>query len=68
MGQTGCLVCLFGKGVPVLEFYTFCHHSSPITLYPFIGKGYRVCFVVTGRDTECDDKCDESVDKFLVIT
>jgi hypothetical protein len=42
MGQTGCLVCLFGKGVPVLEFYTFCHHSSPITLYPFIGKGYRV--------------------------
>lgn len=23
MGQTGCLVCLFGKGVPVLEFYTF---------------------------------------------
>lgn len=54
-GADGMPCLSFGKGVPVLEFYTFCHHSSPITLYPFIGKGYRVIG-------------DESVDKFLVIT
>lgn len=57
MGQTVCLVCLFGKGVPVLSFIHF-----------VITRHQSLCIPLLERDTECDDKCDESVDKFLVIT
>lgn len=41
LGQSCCLpigsICI----ISVSEFCIICHHSSPITLYPFPAKGYR---------------------------
>lgn len=60
--------CLNGAdGMPCLSFWE--RSSCFRVLYIFvITRHQSLCIPLLERDTECDDKCDESVDKFLVIT